>query len=102
MKVNGMNNISIKDFLNFKDTEIVEKNVAKKSDFSDFLLKSLNEVNSLELESDHLKEKLALGELDNFHDLSIAMEKASISLQLTSSIRNKVTEAYREIMRIQI
>ena len=40
--------------------------------------------------------------MDNLHDITIAAEKANIALQLTLSIRNKIVEAYKEIMRIQI
>jgi flagellar hook-basal body complex protein FliE len=36
------------------------------------------------------------------HDLMIAMEKASTSMQLTMSVRNKTLEAYQEISRMQI
>lgn len=101
MKIEAFGNV--KDFLGFKDiVEPKELNLEKKTSFGDFMIKSLNEVNNLQLESEELKRQLAVGELDNLHDLTIAMEKANVSLQLTSAIRNKITEAYKEIMRIQI
>jgi len=43
-----------------------------------------------------------LGETDNTHDLTIAMDKASTALQYTVAIRDKVMEAYKELMQIQI
>lgn len=46
--------------------------------------------------------KFALGETENTHDLMIALEKASTALQYTVAIRDKVMEAYRELMQIQI
>lgn len=70
--------------------------------FSLLLNNALNKVNQLQIESDEYKNLLATGDLDNLHDVTIAAEKANISLQLTLGIRNKVIEAYREIMRIQI
>ncbi|CCQ97483.1 Flagellar hook-basal body complex protein FliE [[Clostridium] ultunense Esp] len=70
--------------------------------FSLFLNKALDRVNELQLESDEYKRLLITGDVDNLHDVAIAQEKANISLQLTLSIRNKVVEAYREIMRMQI
>ena len=44
----------------------------------------------------------ALGESDSTHDLTIALEKASTALQYTVAIRDRVLEAYKELMQIQI
>lgn len=71
-------------------------------EFSSLLNDALGKVNDLQLESNEYKKLLAIGEVDNMHDVTIASEKANISLQLTLSIRNKVIEAYQEIMRMQI
>ncbi|MDD2972099.1 MAG: flagellar hook-basal body complex protein FliE [Lachnospiraceae bacterium] len=46
--------------------------------------------------------RLAMGETDNTHDLSIALQKASTSLQYTVAVRDKIIEAYKEIMQMQI
>lgn len=46
--------------------------------------------------------KFALGESESTHDLTIALQKASTALQYTVAIRDKVLEAYRELMQIQI
>ncbi len=46
--------------------------------------------------------KLAMGETDNTHDLSIALQKMSSSLQYTVAVRDKFMEAYKEIMQMQI
>lgn len=46
--------------------------------------------------------KFALGETENTHDLTIALQKASSALQYTVAIRDKFLEAYKEIMQIQI
>ena len=51
---------------------------------------------------DNEKIRFALGETDNTHDLTIAMDKASTALQYTVAIRDKVMEAYKELMQIQI
>lgn len=70
--------------------------------FSSLLKDALNKVNALQLQSDEYKQLLATGDVDNLHDVTIAAEKASIALQLTLAIRNKVVEAYQEIMRMQV
>lgn len=46
--------------------------------------------------------KFALGETENTHDLTIAMQKASTALQYTVAIRDKLLDAYKEIMQMQI
>ena len=54
--------------------------------------------------SDAENEKLlfALGETENTHDLTIALQKASTALQYTVAVRDKFLEAYKEIMNMQI
>ena len=46
--------------------------------------------------------RIALGETENTHDLTIALQKASTALQYTVAVRDKLLEAYKEIMQIQI
>ena len=46
--------------------------------------------------------KFALGETENTHDLMIALNKASTALQYTVAIRDRVLDAYKEIMNMQI
>ena len=46
--------------------------------------------------------KFALGETENTHDLIIALQKASTALQYTVSIRDKLLDAYKELMQMQI
>jgi len=70
--------------------------------FTDLLKDAINKVNMMQIESEEYKKMLVFGEVDNLHDVTIAAEKANIALQITMSIRNKIVEAYKEIMRIQI
>lgn len=46
--------------------------------------------------------KFALGETENTHDLTIALQKASTALQYTVAIRDRLMDAYKELMQIQI
>ena len=70
--------------------------------FTDMLKEGLGQVNSLQLASDDLAARFAAGETDNIHELLIAGQKADVALQLATSIRTKLIEAYQEIMRMQI
>lgn len=86
----------------FEPKESEAGKIEKTKDFSNMLDNALNRVNQLQLESEKYKMLLSVGEVDNLHDVTIAAEKANIALQLTLSIRNKIVEAYQEIMRMQI
>lgn len=46
--------------------------------------------------------KWALGETENTHDLSIALQKASTALQYTVAIRDKLLDAYKELINMQV
>ena len=70
--------------------------------FSTFLKDSINSVNEAQIQSDQLTNKMANGENVDLHTVMIASQKASISLSATLEIRNKVVEAYQEIMRMNI
>ncbi|WP_394232535.1 flagellar hook-basal body complex protein FliE [Niallia oryzisoli] len=74
---------------------------AQKS-FSSFLKDSIEKVNQAQVESDKLTEKLALGQNVDLHQVMIASQKASITMQMTLEIRNKAVEAYQEMMRMQV
>lgn len=90
------NSIFLKEDIN-KDSKLNRNN-----QFGSLLNDALSKVNELQLVSDEYKKLLVTGDIDNLHDITIAQEKANISLQLTLGVRNKVVEAYREIMRMQI
>lgn len=78
------------------------KITASAKSFAETLKDSLAEVNNLQLTAERLDKELALGKLENIHEATVAAEKAAIALDLTVQIRNKVLEAYQEIMRITV
>ncbi len=63
---------------------------------------NIKSTNSYISEAENEEIKFAMGATDNTHDLSIALQKASTSLQYTVAVRDKFIEAYREIMQMQI
>ncbi|MBS4536057.1 flagellar hook-basal body complex protein FliE [Clostridium sp. D2Q-14] len=96
MEIQGLSNL-----LNTNE-QVKNINKEKTTDFGEFLNNALSNVNSLQKQSEYLKNMLAVGEVDNIHSAVIASEKADLALQLTLNIRNKVMDAYKEIMRMQI
>lgn len=73
-----------------------------KAGFGDFLSRSLSEVNHKITTADQAAGKLAGGQDASIPDTMIKLEEANISLQLVMKVRNKVLEAYNQIMRMQI
>lgn len=71
-------------------------------DFASVLKESINKVNEAQVSSDNLTSKLANGEDVELHTMMIASQKASITMQATLEVRNKVVEAYQEMMRMSI
>lgn len=63
---------------------------------------SIKTTNSYLSDAENEEIKFALGETENTHDLTIALQKASTALQYTVAIRDKFMEAYKELMQMQI
>lgn len=70
--------------------------------FLDSAVKNINETNAYISDAENEEIKLAMGESENTHDLTIALQKASTALQYTVAVRDKFIEAYRQIMNMQI
>ncbi len=65
-------------------------------------VQSLNNTNAYLSDAENEKIRWALGETENTHELTNALQKASTALQYTVTIRDKFLEAYKEIMQMQI
>ncbi len=75
--------------------------VSNKS-FADTLKDAVGEVNTLHKVSDRKMQDLATGRTDNVADVMIAAEKADIALRVMVQVRNKIIDAYNEIMKMQV
>ena len=83
-----------------KPDKVASGDVSK--EFGSFLADALKQVNDLQVQSSQMTDDFIAGKTDNIHEVMIAGEKASVSLQFAMEIRNKVLEAYQEITRMQI
>lgn len=70
--------------------------------FADTLKDAIAKVNDQQIQSDVATNKLINGENIELHEVMIASQKASVTLNTTIEIRNKVVEAYQEIMRMSV
>jgi flagellar hook-basal body complex protein FliE len=71
-------------------------------DFKSVILNALESVNKDQLNAEAMDTAFIMGETDNIHEVMIASQKAELSLSFAVEVRNKVTEAYKEIMRLQM
>jgi flagellar hook-basal body complex protein FliE len=70
--------------------------------FGDLVVRGLQEVDSRIQLAEADASKLAVGQADNLHTVMIRMEEAKLSLQLMAQVRNRLLEAYQEVMRMQV
>lgn len=100
----GMTLSAANSVANLQGTATTKKTTSYEAQqsFASALKDSINRVNEDQVQSDLLTNKMANGEDVDLHTVMIASQKASISLSATLEIRNKVVEAYQEIMRMNI
>lgn len=75
---------------------------AKDASFGTVLKDSLDQVNRLQHEADQAIQELATGGKATLHDTMLALEKANLSFKLMMQVRNKIVEAYQEVLRMQV
>jgi flagellar hook-basal body complex protein FliE len=75
---------------------------AEAINFKQFLSDAIDTVNSAEKTSNQMDQMMAAGDIENIHDAMIAAQKAEITLNFAIQINNKVIDAYKELMRIQL
>lgn len=65
-------------------------------------LDNINTTNAYLSDAENEELKLSMGLTNNTHDLTIALEKASTALQYTVAVRDRLLEAYKELMQMQM
>ena len=103
MDISSLTNIS-SDYLN----QIAQQNRLVTTDddsFSSVLSSAMNmvsETNDLQNNAQSEAIRFALGQSENTHDLSTSQTKALTAIQDTAAVRDKMIDAYKEIMNMQI
>ena len=105
-----MKDITLENYLkSIQPTDIVQPKKLEKpgvttegKTFSETLKESISEVNQLQKEAETAIQDLATGKTNDIHNTMIAIEKADISFKMMMKVRNKILDAYQEIMRMQV
>jgi flagellar hook-basal body complex protein FliE len=95
VSVNNINGISV-----FEAVKPMANKKTEGLEFKDTLNTFLAQVNSQLKESAQMTDDFASGKTDSLHEVMVATEKSSISLTLLLQIRNKLLDAYQEVMRM--
>jgi len=83
------------------NTQGVSDNDNAKS-FMNTLEDAFDNLNELQLRSSDMTTAYANHQTSDLQSVMVASEQASISMQMATQVRNKVVEAYQNIMQMQI
>lgn len=70
--------------------------------FAATLNEAIKGVNELQKSSDKAAQDLATGRTDNVAEVMLSAEKADVALRVMVQVRNKIIDAYNEIMKMQV
>lgn len=87
------------DFISYPERAHVA--VTPDNSFTNTFKNSLNQVNELEKAKAQAITDFASGRTQNVHELMVTMQKSSMAMKLTSAVRGKVLEAYKELSKMQ-
>lgn len=96
-----MGNMPITPATNVKGAEAAQETNAQGASFGDVLKGFVEQVDEAQKGFDSAIEAVERGDTDNLHQLMIAQNQAQLTLKLAAEVRNKMVEAYREVMRTQ-
>ena len=83
-------------------TQQVPQPGADEGSFQDVLSGALSSLSKVQAEAESSAAQLISGQPVELHEVLLATERASISFQLVVQARNKVVEAYQDVMRMQV
>lgn len=69
--------------------------------FGQTLKTAIGKVEALQTEADVEAQKLGNGE-GNLHETMLALEKADVAMRVALKVRNKILDAYNEVMRMPV
>ena len=107
--LNGLNSLNAPNDVSFQTTHTrVKLNLPDKTEktsfegFFDAAVKLYDETSRLQLIDEKLQIDYATGKTDDLLAVMLAQQKAYSALNFTVQVTNKIIEAYREIMRINV
>ena len=100
---NVLNTSNIESINKASSSDNKNDNSVQGSSFADILKNSLNDINSQQVTSDKLTDSFTKGDEGvDITDVMLATAEANTSLQYAVQVRNKLVDAYQEIVKMQI
>ena len=103
--MDGLSSLALQQISRTGETSPMEvvrpTSVANGSSFADTLGQAIKAVDAQQIEADQQSAQLAMGG-GNLHETAIALEKADVSMRVATKVRNKLVEAYQEVMKRSI
>ncbi len=85
-----------------EETKLPDQPQEADGSFANTVKEFISDVNDMQWEAKEKSEAFIKGEPIDLHDVMISSEKAASSFKLLLELRNKMTDLYREINRIQV
>ena len=95
-----MNDLKIGSFVE-GPRDVVKPERAQGSSFGAQLGEAMGAVDKLQVEADRQSDALANG-AGNLHETALALEKADVAMRVAMKVRNKLVDAYHEVMRMSV
>jgi flagellar hook-basal body complex protein FliE len=71
-------------------------------DFKETLSGFLKDVNDMQVKADQSIQKMMAGEITDVHQVMKSAQEADVAFNMMMEIRNKVMDAYQEVMRMRL
>lgn len=105
MDISALTNVNSPYIAGQYDVSKITPFAEETEDFSSILgaaMNMINETNDYQNAAESAQIQFALGESTSTHDLAAAQQKANLALSYTVAVRDKVLDAYKEIMNMSI
>ncbi|EKS7720220.1 flagellar hook-basal body complex protein FliE [Vibrio vulnificus] len=103
MRIDGFNGEMRAMMLEASNTTALATGAKVSADFSTLLNQAINNVNSLQKSSSDLQTRFDRGDADvSLSDVMIARNKSSVAFEATVQVRNKLVEAYKDLMNMPV
>jgi flagellar hook-basal body complex protein FliE len=85
-----------------EETGAVSPGTGSDGSFGAMLMEQLGNLDSMQVDAAQQSQALATGKADDISQVAMSVERASLGLELASTVRNKAVDAYNEILRMQV